>query len=238
MQGDLTAALAAAVRNIGRAETTEAKLTAIVETLAISLPEFAHIGISTVDKSGEVQTQVATTQLVWELDALQYELGEGPCLDSMRGINHVEAPHIATDERWPRYVPSAVELGLKSQMAVKLYVDDEETIGGLNMYSVTSEDIDDGAVGIAGLFATQAAVALGQSRQLDQLHEALRTRQMIGQAVGLVMAEYSLSDDAAFEFLARTSSYANIKLRDVAARIISEHIRSSGASPGERPPRP
>ena len=237
MQGDLTAALAAAVRSIGRAETTEAKLTAIVETLAISLPDFAHIGISTIDRSGEVTTQVATTQLVWDLDALQYELGEGPCMDSMRGVTHVEAPHIATDDRWPRFVPRAVELGLKSQMAVKLYVDDDATIGGLNMYSVSSEEIEESSVGIAGLFATQAAVALGQSRQLDQLHEALQTRQMIGQAVGLVMAQYSLSDDAAFDFLVRTSSYANLKLRDVAARIISEHVRNAASLPDKRPRR-
>ena len=229
----MTAALAAAVRSLARPESTEAKLLTIVETLALSLPMFKDIGVSTIDRHGVVSTRAATSQLVWDLDALQYELGEGPCVDSLHDAMVVEAPLIVEDQRWPRYVPRAVELGLKSQLALKLYVDEDKTIGGLNMYSTSDEEIDPDAVAVADLFATQAAVALGQARTVEQLTQALETRQLIGQAVGLVMAKYGLAEDAAFGFLARMSSHSNTKLREIAERVVAEHL--SGVETEDRP---
>ena len=226
MDQDISAALGAAARMLGRSETVAEKLTVVVENLARSLPGFEHVGVSTIDRHGHIETQAATSQLVWDLDALQYRLGEGPCVDSMHDATIVEAPTIRHDQRWPRYVPAAVELGLKSQLAVKLYVDQDKTIGGLNIYSTLSEDLDPQAVWIADIFAAQAAGALGQARALDDLRHAMETRQLIGQAVGLVMARYSLDAEAAFNFLARTSSHANIKLRDIARRVIDDHAAS------------
>jgi GAF domain-containing protein len=230
---DLTTALAAAVRSLARPENTESKLSTIVDILALSLPSFKDIGVSTIDRNGGVQTRAATSQLVWDLDALQYELGEGPCVDSLHDATVVEAPRIVDDPRWPRYVPRAVELGLKSQLALKLYIDEDRTIGGLNMYSTSDEEIDPDAVAVADLYATQAAVALGQARTVEQLTQALETRQLIGQAVGLVMAKYGLAEDAAFGFLARMSSHSNTKLREIAERVVAEHV--GGIETGYRP---
>ena len=76
---------------------------------------------------------MATSRLVHELDALQYGLWEGPCVDTLRGSSVVEAPDIQTDPRWPRFVAAATPLGLHSQLAVHLYLDAEGTIGGLNI---------------------------------------------------------------------------------------------------------
>ena len=163
-----------------------------------------------------------------ELDELQYDLGEGPCVETLHDEPLVQAPSIRHDQRWPRYVPGAVRLGLRSQLAVKLYVDEDETMGGLNIYSTTSEDIDPDAVWIADVYAAQAAVVLGQARNLDDLRRALESRQLIGQAVGLLMGLYKLDEQAAFNFLARTSSHANVKLREIARRLVADHVNGLG----------
>ena len=157
------------------------------------------------------------------LDDLQYGMDEGPCVDSLRHVSPVSAPHISREERWPRYVPEAVALGLRSQLAVRLYLDEEYTIGGLNLYSTVRDDIDPGAPVAADLFATQAVVVLGKTRELDHLHEALLSRETIGKAIGLVMAKYQMDSEAAFNYLARTSSHSNTKLRLVAEHVIAVH---------------
>jgi transcriptional regulator with GAF, ATPase, and Fis domain len=216
------AALSAAQRGIGKATDLEQALQYIVQTVKTSLPGFDEVGISTV-QNGHVETRAATGQLVWDLDKLQYELAEGPCVDAMFDAPMVQAPHIRHDQRWPNYVPRAVELGLKSQLAVKLYTDEDGTIGGLNIYSTTSETIDVQAPGTADLFAAHAAVVLGKIREIDSLHEGLSSRTTIGKAVGLLMAKYDLDDDHAFAFLVRTSSHANLKVRDIALKMVEDH---------------
>ena len=74
------------------------------------------------------------------LDDLQYSLGEGPCVETLRAADIVVAPHIRHDQRWPRFVPAAVEMGLRSQLAVRLYLDGEGTLGGINLYSTISDE--------------------------------------------------------------------------------------------------
>jgi AmiR/NasT family two-component response regulator len=111
---------------------------------------------------------------------------------------------------------------LKAQLAVKLYLDDQGTLGGLNLDSTQTEDIDQDAEAIADLFAAHAAIALGQVHQREGLRQALQSRKVIGQAIGILMERYDMNEDRAFDFLLRTSSHANIKLRDVAARLVDE----------------
>jgi GAF domain-containing protein len=220
----LSAALAHAARTINQARTPSETIQTIAETALLSIPSIEHVGVSVLDRHGQAETVAATSDLVLELDKLQYSFDEGPCVDSLRDATVVAAPRIKDDPRWPRYAPAAVQLGLKAQLAVKLYLDEQGTVGGLNMYSTASEEIDPQAPGIADLFATHAAVALGKAREVDHLHQALRTREVIGQAVGLLMAQYKLDTDAAFAFLVRTSSHSNIKVRDIAEQMIEKHI--------------
>jgi GAF domain-containing protein len=218
------AALAHAARTINQARTPEETLQTIAETALISIPGMEHVGVSVIDRNGNPETKAATSELVMELDTLQYSLEEGPCVDSLiHGSTIVAAPNIRHAKRWPRYRPAAVELGLKAQLAVKLYLDGHGTVGGLNMYATESGDIDPQAPGIADLFATHAALALGRAREVDSLHQALRTREVIGQAVGLLMQRYELDPDGAFSFLVRSSSHSNTKVRDIAVRMVEEH---------------
>jgi GAF domain-containing protein len=224
-QPEIAAALAMAARTINQEISLDDTLTAVAHAAQRSVPGFDYVGISTIDRKGNVETRAATGDLVWDLDKLQYELGEGPCVETLRDADVVVAPRIRHDQRWRRYVPKAVELGLRSQLAVKLYLDTEGTLGGLNLYSATNEDIDPDAEPLADLFAAHAAIALGHVRERENLNDALHSRKVIGQAIGMVMERYQLTEDRAFAFLVRASSHSNIKLRDIAQEIVDQANR-------------
>src|SRR5205085_2675321 len=237
MERDLDVAVRHAAHAVHRPLSLPETLDTIARTALVSLPGFDAVGISTIDARGNVETRAGTGDIVWELDRLQYELGEGPCVDTLKDAEVVVAPRIRQDRRWPTFVPRAVELGLKSQLAVKLHLDPEGTVGGLNIYSTRTEDVHPDAEGIAELFATQAAMALGYAREIDGLNDALLSRRTIGQAVGMLMNEYALDEDAAFALLVRTSSRSNTKIRDIAARMVGDanekatRTRSEGRRP-------
>jgi GAF domain-containing protein len=199
----------------------EETLYLIVSTARAALPGLDQVGVWLLDDDGHPHTRVAAGDLVWELDRLQLELDEGPCLDALRTVPVVVASQLDIDRRWPRYVSRAVDLGVRSQLAVRL-VDAGRTVGGMNVYSTHSPGIDPETAGVAELFATQASVALVQARQVDGLRQALDTRTTIGQAVGILMSEYTLTAEAAFAYLVRASSHANIKLREIAARVVGD----------------
>lgn len=229
---DIAAVLATAATTLRRSATLQETLDAIVDAARGAVPGFDAVGISTIAKDGAVETRAATGDIVGVLDTAQYELGEGPCVDALHELDLLEVPHVRHDQRWPRYVPAAVEAGLRSQMALKLYLDDEGTLGSINFYSTQAEEIHRDASAIADLFAAHAAVALGHAREQESLGEALTTRQVIGQAVGIVMERFGLSETRAFDFLVRTSSTSNIKLRDIAREL----VRQAGESAAQEDP--
>jgi GAF domain-containing protein len=131
-----------------------------------SLPAVDHVGISIAHRNGKIETKAGTDQQVWELDTLQYDLGEGPYVHAIEVGPVTVANDLRHDQRWPNYVPRAVEYGLKTQMGLRLFVD-EETLGGLNLYSAGADHIDAEVQHTAELFATHAALALGRARRED-----------------------------------------------------------------------
>lgn len=133
----------------------------------------------------------------------------------------VIAPHLRHEQRWPRYVPQAVQEGLRSQLAVRLHAG-EGTVGGLNLYSTVADEVEPEAESLAALFATHAAIALGHAQERDNLNRALQSRTTVGQAIGIVMERYRMDEDRAFGFLVRTSTTSNLKLRDIAQAIVDQ----------------
>jgi len=117
----------------------------------------------------------------------------------------VRVENARQEQRWPRYIPRAVEAGLRSQIGVQLYVD-EETLGGLNLYSTSSDTLDESSEHVAELFATHAALALGHARHAENLSTAISSRKSIGQAIGILMERYEMDEDRAFQFLVRVST--------------------------------
>jgi GAF domain-containing protein len=217
----LAAALVVAARTMDTGHTLLESLDAIVAAARTSVPGFDHVGISLTHKNGRVETKAATGDLVWQLDAIQYGLREGPCVTALRQERVVMAENLQSDPRWPNYVPQAYEAGVRAQMAVQLFTN-EETLGGLNFYSTLQDTIDPEAIAVAELFAVHAALALGHARKESQLSEALGSRKTIGMAIGIVMERFEISEDRAFQFLIRASQSSNLKLRDVAAELVTQ----------------
>jgi GAF domain-containing protein len=219
---DFAESIDAAARTINAPTSLEQTLRTIAEVARNSVPGFDHVGISTLTNKGKVETRAFTGDLVPRLDDLQYGLGEGPCVDTLRGDEVVAAPDIRHDRRWPRYAPEAEALGVRSQLAVRLHLESGATLGGINFYSTISDDVTADAAGLARLFATHSAIALGHAQERATLNEALQTRKVIGQAIGLLMERYAMNEDRAFAFLVRASSHANIKLRAIAQGLVDQ----------------
>jgi hypothetical protein len=184
------------------------------------LPEVTSSSITVKHADGRLETFAPTDELLRDVDAAQYELQEGPCYEAAVDAVHITAPRLADDPRFPRYAPVAASFGIRAQAGIRLF-DAPESNGALNLYAEEPgafQDLD--AVG--ELFAHQSAVALAYARQVGHLENAIQTRQLIGQAVGVVMERYRMDDARAFAFLARLSSHENIKMRDVARRLLDE----------------
>ena len=218
-QEDLATTLARVAREINAPTDLSSTLQAIVQSAMDSLPGIDHVGISMVHKDGTIETMAGTDQLVWDLDAVQYALQEGPCYDAIVRAPIMVANELRHDQRWPRYVLQAARQGVKAQIGVRLFIEGK-TIGGMNMYSTSGDQIDPDVQHLAELFATHAALALGRARQDEDLQTALGTRKVIGQALGITMERYQLDEDRAFQFLVRVSSQSNVKLRDIAQEIV------------------
>jgi GAF domain-containing protein len=216
---DVASALTEAARALHRPRTLEDTLDAIVRAAQDSVPGMNHVGISITHKDGKIETMAGTDQLVWDLDSLQYTLEEGPCVSSVTEEPVVVVEHAEHDQRWPTYMPKAVEAGVRAQLALRLYTD-ADTLGGLNLYSTESETIAPDAVQMAELFASHAAIALDRARHEHQLNEALASRKAIGQATGILMERYQITEDRAFHFLIRASTTSNIKLRVIAEEVV------------------
>ena len=225
MHNDLTTAanLARAAESINESASFQDTLDAIVHATRTSLPEFGHVSISLRHRDGRFETMSGTDKLVWDLDMLQYTLGEGPCVQAIEEEPVVLVPKIRQDERWPRYIPAAAEKGVRSQVAVRLFANGRHA-GGLNLYSTEHDDVDEDCGETARLFATHAGILLGHTEHEEQLNQALQSRKMIGQAIGILMERYSMDPDRAFQFLVRTSSTGNVKLVDVARELVATSI--------------
>ena len=218
---DYAQSIAEAARTLHKPRSLHDTLQTIIEVACNSVPGFDQAGIATVERKGDIETRAFTGDLVLPLDKLQYSLAEGPCSSVLQGPEILSVSSLRHELRWPRYVPHARDAGVRSQMAVRLYVD-EGTVGGLNFYSTLADEVSHDAQTLARLFATHAAIALGYAKERATFNQGLRTRGSIGQAIGILMERYEMTEDRAFAFLVRASSHRNIKLRDVAQELVDD----------------
>lgn len=177
-----------------------------------------HAGITINDKRVLV-TRASSDEVVQRANALQHELGEGPCLDVMRDQNTVVSTSLEQDQRWPTWAPRVhAELGVGSMMSLLVYTD-RVSFGALSLYARDGQrfDADDVAVGQA--LAAQLAVSMAAERQIDQLGLGMNNRIVIGQAQGILMERLDITADQAFEYLRRASMHTNRKVVEIAKEI-------------------
>ena len=206
-----------------------------VTDLALQALDADGIGV-TVMPEGRARTVAASGTPSVELDQLQYELDDGPCLDGLRHDRLVVVDDMADESRWGAFPGRAVgEYGLRSSMSLPLTVAGDPT-GVLNCYAVTPGRFDALQCRTGTVFAAQAAMILLTSIRMseqallaEQLHNAMSSRAVIDQAIGVIMAQQGCTPEAAFELLRRASQSRNVKLRDVAVGLVGRY-RSSGVA--------
>jgi GAF domain-containing protein len=200
-----------------------------LETVLFRLATVAQRAIANVDMASisvasreGICTRAATDPAARDLDQLQYDLQEGPCLDALLNPDKAEVivDDMTQERRWPRYARAAAVRGYRSQMGIKIYREGRSA-GGLNLYSTRVDAFDDHTRAAAEIFAVHAAIAMDKVRTVTSLTDALASRQTIGQALGIVMRTYTIDEDAAFNYLTRVSQTTNTKLREVAAQIVA-----------------
>ncbi|MBF4762303.1 GAF and ANTAR domain-containing protein [Nocardioides islandensis] len=209
-----------------------------LSALAAAIVPGTHCGI-TLRRDGQIATVVSSDEVAMRMDEVQYMRGRGPCLAAIHEGIRVEVRDMETETRWGDYAGHAVANGIHSVCSVPLILDGK-TWGALNLFAATPHAFTDHDITRAEAFTAQAATALtillrhaSHTVLDDQLGEALATRALIDQALGILMVTRKISAHEAFEILRHSSQTSNRKVSTIAAEL----IESLTGHPPE-PPRP
>lgn len=222
MQNDnrLDQLLATATREMDDAQSSERVLEVAVGW-ALSLVAGCEMsGVTLRRRRGRFESMAPSEPKVNACDELQYKLDEGPCVDAVTDEPLVRADDVSTDERWPRWGPRvAQDDGVRSMLSIRLFTS-RQVHGALNLYSRSPSAFDVEAVDLARVLAVHVSVALRGALLDEQLQVAVDSRNLIGQAQGLLMERYSLDSERAFAVLTRISQDRNTRLVEVADHVV------------------
>ncbi|GIJ74566.1 ANTAR domain-containing protein [Virgisporangium ochraceum] len=214
----LAARLSDLARQLQGEQNVQDTLDAIVAGAVDTVPGAELAGLMVVERRRNIDTRAVTDDLARHVDQVQYDTGQGPCLDAIHRQRTVRIIDLAAETRWPEFALRAVELGIRSMLSFQLYVR-HGNLGALNLYAREADAFDDESEHTGLLFAAHAAVAMSDARQVDQLNRAVVVRDLIGQAKGILMERHRLTADQAFVLLVRASQATNTKLLDVARHL-------------------
>ncbi|MGH2756303.1 MAG: ANTAR domain-containing protein [Actinomycetota bacterium] len=206
-------------------ETTLDSILQLVSELAErTLPAADGVSV-TLNKNGKLLTAAHSKEFAKKIDEMQYQHRDGPCVTAIRTGDEVHSFPFDFS-RWPNLQAVAEDNGVGGVYSLPLKVH-PDPLGALNVYSTQTTGPSDAQVHLARLFAKQSSILLANATayadaqaHVDQLKEGLRSREVIGQAKGILMQRERCSADAAFDMLRQISMRTNIKLRDVAQRIV------------------
>jgi len=219
-------------------DTLDVVLERVVSLAKQTVPAVTAASV-TLHQNGRGRTSNYTDDTALALDHHQYEAERGPCLEAIETNSVVSALLAEQHDRWPGFVEASLACGVQSVLSTPLSVK-AEPLGALNLYSNENRLFDDHERSLAAQFAQQAAVVLANTlaytsatRLNDELRQAVETREVIGQAKGIIMAQRRCTRDEAFDVLRRASQRTNRKLRDIAAELVTS-VERSGPAPGDK----
>jgi GAF domain-containing protein len=201
-------------------------LNLILET-AVDALGFSAATVTT-RHDGDLATVCATDQRLVGLDDAQYE-GGGPCVEVLDQPEPIFLEDAASDERWEHFANTAAHLGVKSSFSLHVPTDSAQVAASLNLYARERLELTDHQTRLASTYAEQLAATLqsvdaykSTATLARHMAEAMRTRAVIEQAKGILMADHRITDEQAFQRLTQLSQHANVKLRDVARRLVDQ----------------
>jgi GAF domain-containing protein len=218
---ELATRMAALAREVAAPSSVEHVLNNVTSTAKELIAGADAVGVLLIKKGGNFESHAGTSDLPHQLDALQEKFQEGPCYEAAVDELIVRTDDFRTETRWPQYSPAAVDLGVLSGLSFKLYTSNT-TAGALNIFSFSPNAFDGDAEAMGSVLAAHAAAAILASRHGEQLQSALLTRDLIGQAKGVLMQRFRVDAVQAFELLRQLSQTSNTKLVDVAQRVVDD----------------
>ena len=230
--GDELAAVQARLAGILLTEQTmQTALHLITSLAADTLPGSVGSGVTLMQADGRPGTSAATDALVDELDQLQYEVGDGPCLMAWATSAAVRSDDLAAEARWPAWSPRAADLGMRSVLSAPMEAG-EASWGAVKVYSATANAYDERSEDLLRRFASQAAIfvsnvhtAQSARRIGDELKDTLRSRDVIATARGMMMARKRIDSTEAHRQLLFLAQRAGILVSELAERLVASADR-------------
>lgn len=219
--------VAGIARDLAAAETLDDTLQRIVD-LGVEYIETCESASISFIQGRALSTPVWSDRTAYEADQAQYRHNQGPCLQAIAVHETIVVDDMADERRWPQWREEVLGLELRSSSSFRLFLvsGDEQTYGSLNMYSSRAHAFDGHAQALGTVFASHAAVALKGAITEAGLEQALRSRDVIGLARGILMERRGIGADEALQLLRRTA-----RARKIGVHSLAEQVSESGALP-------
>jgi transcriptional regulator with GAF, ATPase, and Fis domain len=222
-------------------EDVEEALRQLARMAVVVIPDGPSCGI-TVIRDGRPVTVVYAGSIPASVHEAQFELGEGPCLEVIGAKSPVVTQDLTAEHRWPKFCAAAQAAGAHGVYAHPLEIGGE-AVGVLSLYAHERNMFPEKVQQIAMEFVEPAALLLGgvlrrvsQTELIAQLRTALSSRAVIDQAIGIIMARRRCGPAEALGVLRKISNDRNIKLREVAASLVSSVASGGRLQPRRRLP--
>jgi GAF domain-containing protein len=210
-------------------ETVDTAVGLVTQLAAETLAGSSGAGVTLVDERGKRSTASSNT-LVEQADALQYQFDSGPCLTAWRDRVMVRIDDVRAETRWPDWTASVASLGVGSMLSAPLVAGDT-SIGAIKVYSPQAHAYGAPSERVLGLFAEQAAILLANTQTVSdarrtalELRAALKNRDVISRAEGILLAQGAPDEQTAFGMLASASRRSNLKVAEVARQLVASVV--------------
>jgi GAF domain-containing protein len=221
--------------------TTVAKLEAVAGLAKALISECDGAGFA-LEVREKVHSVGTTDEVTLAVDLIQYDTGEGPCLEAIETSHVVRLELLDAGERWEHFAPGAIDAGVRSVLSVPLSARGR-TVGALNLYSRSADGFDAESESMAASLAAYAAEIIATSplygyslALVDEVLEELATRELINNAIGVVMVREHCGESDALEELTNEAERRGASLRETAEWALREEQLRSADNQGDRAP--
>lgn len=217
---DVVTSLAESMRALGPGPggDVEVTLPALTGGALRSVPSADYAAITVAHRKGPIETACATHRHPEALDEIQHRCGQGPVISAWENPV-VTVTDLASESRWPRYCRQAVDgTPVRSLICVQMFAD-RKMLVALMFYAERRDAFETEAVEVSCVFAAFAALAWRLMKRDEQFRQALASRDVIGQAKGMIMERYDIDAAQAFQLLKRLSQNMNIPVAELARRL-------------------
>lgn len=185
-----------------------------------AMPGAQCAGITLSTRDGKIETPSSSNEYPALLDEIQQRHEQGPCLSAAWEHHRIRIDNMEAETRWPHYCRDALrETPIRAVVSYQLYSDHNQ-MGAMNFYADKPNAFDEDALEMGYILASHVAVAWSMVRRDEQFRSALASRDIIGQAKGMIMERFKIDAVQAFELLKRLSQSSNNALALVARELV------------------